>query len=138
MLSLNSATKIIITLGLMAYLSLHLTFSSKSSCSNFSLLAEPMADLMNKALNTNHLQALLNTLNYINYHEEPLIFPESIPFTSTLKLIFNLDTGQDTFVNLYTDNYINLYLHQITNGIYNAIKYFSVINNILNLVLTER
>ena len=121
-LNLNLTIKTIITLSLIAYLSLCSAFGSKSSYSNFSLLVEPMVDLMNKVLNTNYLQALSNTSNYINHYKEPQIFLESILFTPTLKLIFDLDTGQDNFINLYIDNYINLYLHRITNRIHDKNK----------------
>ena len=61
----TSAIKIIITCGTLAYISLWMTFGGKSSCSLFSLLAEPMADIMNKALNLDRLSTLHKTLSFI-------------------------------------------------------------------------
>ena len=57
-LKLKATLQTIITLGTLAFIFLRSTFGGKSSCSNFSLLAEPMANVMNEALYTNHLQAL--------------------------------------------------------------------------------
>ena len=54
-LKLSSALKIIITLGMLAFISIRSTFRRKSSYSNFSLIAEPMADVMNEAFNSNCL-----------------------------------------------------------------------------------
>ena len=55
MLILLSALKNIVALGSLAFISLRSTFEGKHSYSNFSLLVEPLAEIMNESLTTDHL-----------------------------------------------------------------------------------
>ena len=93
-LCLQLVFKTIITLRSLAFISLQSTFSKKSSCSNFSLLAEPMADLMNEALNTSYLSALLEDSLYSEFYENPSLLDKSIHFEEALKLLFPILTNK--------------------------------------------
>ena len=97
-LKFSSALRMIITLGSLVFISLRSTFGGKSLCSNFSLIAEPMANLMNEVLNTNHLQALHSTSNYIQYHDPPILLDSNIPFTPADEPLFEIPTLNDRLV----------------------------------------
>jgi len=109
-LKFSSALRTITILGSLAFISLYSTFGDKSSCSNFSLIAEPMADLMNEVLNTNHLQALHSTSNYIQYHDPPILLDSNIPFTPADEPLFEIPTLNNKLIDLYVDYFIGIYL----------------------------
>ena len=75
-------------------------FRGKSSCSNFSLLTEPLADLINKAMTITHLSCLSNTLRYIDLHDKQTILDKSIPFTDPPALLFNIPTSNNKYVKI--------------------------------------
>jgi len=132
-LNILHAFKTIITFGATAYISLHSTYRGKSSCRNFSLIAEPIADIMNEAINNNRLAILSETSEYIAYYDAPSLLLDNIPFNSALDLLFPIPTHRDAYVNLHVDDYINTYLHRITNRIHNATRCFNIITNTFNL-----
>ena len=119
-LSLLATIKIIISFEALANISLRSTFGGKSSYSNFSLLTEPMVDLINESLNIGRLSALYSTSKYIKYHEALQLLPDSIPFTAASDLLFLIATYKDRFVDLYIDNFINVCLNKIVDGIHEA------------------
>jgi len=53
--NISSAFKTIFTFGNLAFVFLRSIFGGKSSCVNFSLITEPIADVMHEAMNTNRL-----------------------------------------------------------------------------------
>jgi hypothetical protein len=129
-----SALKTIITLGNLAYISLQSTFGGKSSCSNFSLLAKPMADLINEAYSTNHLQGLSKPLCYIAYNEDPEVLDDNIPFKLAPILLFDIPTMSKKMVDLYVDDFIEIYLHKTVNGAHEATYSFNIITNVFDLI----
>ena len=58
MLNFKSVIKTIITLGHLTFILLRTTFGGTLLCSNLGLLADPMPNIMNEYLHTNHLQEL--------------------------------------------------------------------------------
>jgi len=136
-LNFSSTLKTIVTLGSLAYISIRSTFGGKSSCSIFSLLAELMYDLMNKIFNTNRLSALHLSLSYIDYHEEPIKFSSEISFTPAEPLLFDIPTNNNRFVNLYADNFINIYLNKIVDRIHEATRCFNIITNLFDLFFSN-
>ena len=76
MLYFELVIKTIITLGAITYISIYLTFGRTSSCANFGLLAEPMADVMNKSLYKDYLQDLLNNSKYGDYYKDFVLLNE--------------------------------------------------------------
>ena len=61
---------------------------------------------MNEAINTNHLAALSEILEYIVYYDAPSLFLDNIPFNSAPDLLFPIPTYRDTYIDLYVDDYI--------------------------------
>ena len=132
-----SAFKTIITYGLLAFISLRLTFRGKSSCCNFSVLVEPMADIMNEALYTNWLQALHSPSPYLEFYKKQIILPSDIPFAPSTPLLFEINTKKDRFVDLYIDDYVNICLDKIRNSQHEATSYFNVITNTFDLFFNK-
>ena len=52
-------------------------------------------------------------------------------------LLFDIPTNINRFVNLYIDNFINICLDKIVDGIYEATRYFNIITNIFNLFFSN-
>ena len=133
MLNLQHAFKIIITLGAIAFISLRSIFGSKSSYGNFSVIAELMADIMNEAINTGRLADLSKTSSYIDYYDLPSILSNDIPFATAPTLLFPIPTYNGATVDLCIDDYINICLHRVTNGVHEATKCFNIITNTFDL-----
>ena len=72
-LNFELAFKIIVTLRLLAYMSINSTYRQKVSYSDFYLFPKPMYNVVNESLNTNRLLALNSALNFRNYCKEPII-----------------------------------------------------------------
>ena len=136
-LYLSSAIKMIITFRSLAYISLQSTFSGKLSYSNFSLLAKPMCDVMNKVLNTNRLAQLSTTSPCIDYHDKPILLPDSIPFAKAPDLLFPIALNNEYFVDLYIDGYINICLDRKIRELHESTRCFNIITNMFDIFFSR-
>jgi len=136
-LHLTLAFRTIITISHLAYISLCLTFSGKLSCSDFSLLAELMADVINKVMTTNRLSCLLKTSRYIDLHDKPCILDESIPFTNPPKLLFKIPTPNDKYTDLYVDNFISVCLDREVDSLHKATWAFNITINVFDKIFNQ-
>ena len=112
-LNFKSAIKTIITLSNIVYISLRSTFGRTSSYYKFGVLAEPIANIMNKALYSNRLQALYQSSPYSEYYEEPEILHSNIPFKPAHPFLFDILLYNDRTVDLYVDDYISICLDKV-------------------------
>ena len=96
-----------------------------------------MADVINKALKTNRLQALYSTSKYSIYFEELKTLDLKILFESAKPLLFNILTLNNRIVDLYIDDFITSYLDRTTKGIYELIRIFKIVRNTFDLFFTN-
>ena len=96
-----------------------------------------MADVINKALKTNRLQALYSTSKYSIYYEELKTLDLKILFESAKPLLFNILTLNNRIVDLYIDDFITSYLDRTTKGIYELTRIFKIVRNTFDLFFTN-
>ena len=136
-LKFSLALKMITSLEILNFISIRSIFGGKSSYSNFSLITESIADVINKAFNSNYLQALHSPSNYLWYHDTPSILPSSLPFARANELLFNILIMNNKFIDLYVDDFISICLDIVVNGIYEVTTCFNVITNTFDIIFSS-
>ena len=91
MLAFNSMVKTIFTLGSIAYMSLRMPFGATSSSNFWSVISEPMTDVMNQSMNFNEIPNLaISSRHYSDHFQKPSRLSHEIPFQKAFPLITNL------------------------------------------------
>jgi len=68
---------------------------------------------MKKTIYSNYLQVLYSLYLYLIFYKPHIILNANTLFTSASKVLFNIDINNNYLVDLYIDNYINIYLDTI-------------------------
>jgi len=90
-------------------------------------------DTINEAFGTKRLSGSYSNSFYHNYYTNPIILLFNISFTPALELLFLISLNNDRFVDIYVNNFMNIYLNKTIDRLYEAKRYFNIITNIFDI-----
>ena len=138
LLAFDSMIKKIFTLGTMAYLSLRLLFGATSSSNFWSVISEPMEDVMNHSMNHNILPNLaLKSHHFDSHYQDPRLLPSNIPFRPSFLLISSILPPSTQFINVYVEDFICTCLDKKVSSIPESRICYNIITNVFSLFFSH-